>query len=771
MAVVVAVVGAGATGARRTLTVLDRFDDRAASSDVEVAGLSPDLARDPAAGVELAEVLAGVDGVEAAGVAPGFPLGVDSDDYFMVYSSPDGSLYDDLERPVVIEGRLPAPDAPDEIAVNRTAVDALGLEVGDVVAGPTLTPEGAAAAFTGDAFEGFVGPTLELRVVGIVTRGADLSGRAAATGTEAVASPAFAAAHGDEVGSYVTDVQLQTADTSPALLRRLTDAAQRHVGEFEIRVETTDGAWRDAAADTYGTLAMVVAAFAALAGLAGMLVALQALSREVFVAGRHELVARGLGMTRRARVAAASLPALLAVALGVAVGLVVAVSVSGLFPVGRAREAEVDPGLRVDVGMLAAAAGLVIVVALAWTVRNAWRGSGLAARTPRRRPSAVASRLARLGARPPAMVGARMAFERGSGRSSLPVRSAIVGAVVAVAAVTAVLVVMRSADDIAADPTRYGWAWSTVPDSLAEDPEAAAAAAAELDDVAGIGPLYFSTVEVDGEPLPAAALEVFEGTMALATIDGRLPTTDSEVALAPGTAQDLDVQLGEALLVDQPAGGASIPFTVVGTVVPPPIDDVPRVAVLTPDGLAAAAQSEPAVYVAIRYDPAVDPGRVEAQLGALDYRFTPSARPTAPSEVTQVRAVRSLLVALVALLATLGAVGLLHFLATSIRRRAGDLAVLQALGFVRRDIRRSVVWQAVAATGAGLVFGVPIGVVLGRVAWLAAMAPLDIIDDPATPFLQGALLAATALAGAAVLGFGPGWVASRRRTVDVLRSE
>ena len=771
VALVAAVLVAGTAGARRTASVLERFDDRTVVSDVEAIGLSPALAGDPGEGVALSEALSAVEGVDDAAVASGFPLGVSDEEYFMVYSSLDGSLYTEMDRPLVDAGRLPAADAPDEIAVNRGSAESLGLEVGDVVSGPTLTPGGLEAAFTTGEFEGFVGRPLELRVVGVITRGRDLPDRASNFGTHAIASPAFAATYGDDVGSYVTEVHLRTADPSPALLRRVTDASEQQVGEFEIGVTTVGESWRDSARDTYRTLALIITAFTALAAAAGLLVLVQALSREVSMAGRHDPVARGLGMTRWARVGVAATPALAAVLVGLVAGLLVGLSASGLFPVGRALDAEVDPGISLDGLAVLATVGIVLAVAGAWTLRAAWRTTGVGAGSARLQPSPVVTRLARLGARPPAMVGVRMAFERGAGANSPPVRTAVVGAVVAVAAVTAVLVVARSADVVAAEPARYGWAWSTVPDILSDDPEAAAASAGALDGVAGVGPLSFSTVEVSGDPLRAAALETTSGSMALTLVEGRLPDTDSEIALAPATAGDLGVGIGDALEVDDPGGGRPRSLTVVGTVVAPPIDDVARVAVLSAEGLAAVAQSEPAVYTAIRYEPTADQAEVEAALEGLGYRFTRSTRPVAPSEVEQVRAVHALLVALVALLALLGAMGLLHFLSTSIRRRAGDLAVLKALGFVKRDIRRSVVWQAVAAAGAGLVFGLPAGVVVGRVGWLLVVGPLDIIDDPATPWSLGALVIAASLAGAAVLGVGPGWVASRRRTVDVLRSQ
>jgi len=512
--------------------VLDRFERANDVSDVEVIGLSPDLGSSPAAGVDLAAALEGVDGVERAGVAAGFPLGITEDDYFMVYSSLDDSRYADMDRLLLDEGRMPAPDEPDEIAVNATAAAALDLELGDVVSGPTLTPEAVAASFTGGALAGFVGPSLELRVVGIITRGQDLPDRSTSASTEAIGSPAFAATYGDSVGSYVSQVGLVTDGTSEAFLRNVTDAARTEVGDFEIGVETTASTWGDATRDTNRTLALAVGAFTGLAALAGTLVVLQALSPEVQLASTHDPVARGLGMTRRARMAVATGPALLAITIGIVAGLAAAVLASGLFPIGRARKGEVDPGLHLDVVTMGTVTVLLALVLAAWTARASWRATSVSGQARLPRPSRLAGRAARLGAPPSAVVGVRMAFERNTGRATVPVRSAVLGSVVAVGAVMAVLVLAQSANAVADDPARFGWVWSTVPDNLSEDPEAAAYQAAELDDVAGIGLLGFSTVESRGVPLPAAALEALGGTLAVAVVDGRLPATGSEIALA-----------------------------------------------------------------------------------------------------------------------------------------------------------------------------------------------------------------------------------------------
>ena len=769
VAVVVGLTVAGAVGARRTATVLDRFVDETHTGDVVVAALAPDVARDPAAGVALSEALAGVEGVEEVGVQAGFPVEVGVDDYFMVWSSVDDTVLRAIDRPLVVDGRLPAADDPDEIAVNERAVEVLDLGLGDTVEGPTLTPEGAAAAFTGE-FEGFVGEPLQLEVVGVVRQGPDLSGRSTISGIGAVAGPAFARVHGATAGSYLTQVHVRTEDPSPALLRRLTAAAREEVGPFELRVETVDTLWRRDAAETYRTLAGLVAVFTLTLGAAAVIVVAQALNRDRFVAGRHDAVLSGIGMTRRDRATVAAAPGLLALGAGGLVGLGVGMAGSVAFPLGRAADAEVAPGVRPDPAVALAAAAVVVGGLSLWLLVATWRSTRPGGERPAR-PSLVAERLARAGARPPLSVGVRMAFERGAGRVSLPVRSVVVGTAVAVAAATAVLVVARSADAVVAEPGRYGWVWSTIPDNLSDDPEAAAAQASALDGIDSVAGLFFSTVLVDDEQRPAAALEVLSGDLAFGVVEGRLPASDSEAALSPSMADDLGVEVGDQFEAAGAQGGPAQQLTVVGLVVPPPVDDVPRGVVLTPDGLAATAQSEPAVYVALDYADDADVPSVEAELEALGYRFTPSTRPSAPSRVEQLRTVQPVLERLVLLLAVLGAVGLLHFLGLSVRRRAHDLAVLEALGFVRGQVRRAVVAQAVAVTLAGVAVGIPAGFVLGRLLWLGSVAALDLLDDPASPVLPALAGGAVVVAAAGLLAVGPGVVAARRRASAVLRSE
>ena len=103
------------------------------------------------------------------------------------------------------------------------------------------------------------------------------------------------------------------------------------------------------------------------------------------------------------------------------------------------------------------ALGLVIaVLGTAWVtaeVRVRRRAHG------RPRPSTTARLATTMGLPPPLLIGSRLAVESGQGRRAVPVRSALVGAVVGVLGVVACLTFRAGLSDTVADPGRSGVVW------------------------------------------------------------------------------------------------------------------------------------------------------------------------------------------------------------------------------------------------------------------------------------------------------------------------
>src|SRR5207244_2505454 len=133
---------------------------------------------------------------------------------------------------------------------------------------------------------------------------------------------------------------------------------------------------------------------------------------------------------------------------------------------GPAQAAEPSPGIEVNLAILGAgfaviAAAPLLVVAPA-AVRAAARAQGapgLAEPTAPVRPSRLGPALGLAGS-VPGSLGVRMAFEPGHGRTAVPVRSALAGTAVAVAAVVAAVVFGASFLGLVGTPHRYGQNWA-----------------------------------------------------------------------------------------------------------------------------------------------------------------------------------------------------------------------------------------------------------------------------------------------------------------------
>jgi len=106
-----------------------------------------------------------------------------------------------------------------------------------------------------------------------------------------------------------------------------------------------------------------------------------------------------------------------------------------------------------------------------------------------------------------------------------------------------------------------------------------------------------------------------------------------------------------------------------------------------------------------------------------------------------------------------------------VRRRRVDVAVLRALGMTRWQSRGIVVTQASVLALVGLLFGVPLGVALGRTLWrvVADYTPLQYV--PPVAVLALLLVVPCALLVANLLAAWPGRQAARLRIGQVLRTE
>jgi hypothetical protein len=124
-----------------------------------------------------------------------------------------------------------------------------------------------------------------------------------------------------------------------------------------------------------------------------------------------------------------------------------------------------------------------------------------------------------------------------------------------------------------------------------------------------------------------------------------------------------------------------------------------------------------------------------------------------------------------AILVLCGAASLAHLLAVSVRRRRRENGLLSSLGFVRRQLGEILFWQASTVAVAGLLAGVPLGLVAGHAIWRAFAANLGVVGVVVLPAGVIALLGAGVLVAANLLAVLPALAAGRSPAGPALRSE
>ena len=114
------------------------------------------------------------------------------------------------------------------------------------------------------------------------------------------------------------------------------------------------------------------------------------------------------------------------------------------------------PGTSVDWVVIGPGLVVVIVLVAGGAAAAAWLALGAARRTATARRSAVATAVAHGGFAVPVVVGTRFALEAGRGRTSVPVRPALIGAVTGVLGILAAFTFSHGVSDAASHPERFG---------------------------------------------------------------------------------------------------------------------------------------------------------------------------------------------------------------------------------------------------------------------------------------------------------------------------
>ena len=104
-----------------------------------------------------------------------------------------------------------------------------------------------------------------------------------------------------------------------------------------------------------------------------------------------------------------------------------------------------------------------------------------------------------------AVTGVGFALETGGGRRAVPMRSAILGAAIALIIVGATTTFASSLRTLVSSPPLYGWNWSAALNGgggVGDLPKAINKPLAEDPYIATTSDAYFATLRIDGQPVP-----------------------------------------------------------------------------------------------------------------------------------------------------------------------------------------------------------------------------------------------------------------------------
>jgi ABC-type lipoprotein release transport system permease subunit len=531
-----------------------------------------------------------------------------------------------------------------------------------------------------------------------------------------------------------------------------------------------------------------------LAALVGLIVLAQALSRQAALEAGDYPTLSALGATRRQLFELTMIRTLLVAVTGAAGGLAVAAALSVLAPFGEARLADPSPGFDFDALLLLVGAVLSIVAVLMLGLWPAAKASRLLSGNDGGRivrPSRAVTLLSASGAPPSALIGVRNALERGRGRSAVPVSSAIVGAILAVAVLCGTAVFGASLTHLTSTPSLYGQgfdAWFGTNGSGAVSQGDQLLAGIERPGIASIMAGIGSSVTINGKSVDAMAGQSVRGPLVLDVTEGRLPRADDEVVLGTKTMRELGARIGSTVRVATALTGGRAevrPFHVVGTAVLPPdfngqglgTGAVFTMSALTGDGcrgtagescLVSTLVARNGVFI-VRAEPDASG---QAALAAISRTYSSSLNvPRPPTDLVNFgEAVNfPLIFGLIVVLFGVGT--LLHLLLSSLGRRRQEMGLLKSLGMVKRQIALSVSWQTTTVAIIGIAIGVPVGIATGRLVWDAFATNLGVGAVPVvTAWVIGAVALGTMVA-ANLLAVLPAYQAARARPATMLRED
>jgi ABC-type lipoprotein release transport system permease subunit len=532
-----------------------------------------------------------------------------------------------------------------------------------------------------------------------------------------------------------------------------------------------------------------------LAALAALAVIGQAMARQTAAERTDHHALSALGVRPREFVLLALLRTLLTGSAGTAAAVLIAVLASPLTPVGEARLAVPAAGrMSLDLAVVLPGALAVLAAVTAMSVWPAIRQARLLSHPPwRPAPATVAAGRAAGQARlpAPALIGIRHAFERG--RDGQPVGTALLGTVMAVAALCATAVFGASLAHLLSSPELYGAPFQAyfssdgTPGSQAKVDGPVLKSLKADDAVKQITLGAFVEVNVNGRHVRTVAMTPVRGAALLSALDGRLPRGDRDIMLGVATMRATGARVGGSVRVtvaDPDGTPHAASFHVIGRAsLNAGSGGLGNGAVMTTSGFVsaqcppgpkqsacqAAARSGLATEVLVRAAPGA---AGKAALARHTGKYpTLTYRPGEPTVLVNFGESVNFPLLFAVALSVFGAATLLHLLLVSVARRRVEAGLLKALGFVRRQVAAAVCWQATVVALVGIAIGAPLGIATGKVLWRVFATNFGVVPVAVVEPVLIAALAVGVLAGANLLAAVPALLAARSQPARLLRAE
>jgi hypothetical protein len=699
------------------------------------------------------------------------------------------------DRVIVTQGRTANPRKPDEFVLDSATARRFGLHVGQTVTIGWISNDTGASQGAAGTFKVPRDQQLRMKLVGVGAIDVDALFQdqdSASSSTIVLFTPAF------------THKLLRCCSNDMESAISL-DGGTRYLAkvESEIRGILPKGlpftyiqaTTVDARAErTLKPESIALGVFGGIAGLAALLIVGQIVARRIRLNSDELSVLRALGAEPAMTISDGLVGTLGSIVLGSLLAGLVAIGLSPFAPLGPIGPL-LPTALRPDwavvglgVAFLTVSLGTMAVVV---TYRSAphW----VAARPGREGGSGITRIAAAAGLPPPAVTGIRFALEPGAGRDTVPVRSAILGAILAVTVVVSTITFGTSMSTLVSHPALYGWNWSDEIDGgggLGDIPAQATATRLNADPlVAAWTGVYFSTLQIDGLSVPVLGgsphARVNPPLLSGHGLDG-----PRQVVFGPATLAQLHKKVGQFVYVGGP-GASSTKLKIVGTATLPSIGVAGSSHLEMGDGALLSYKLIPpgarnifdvtvpgpnAILIKLKKGTNAHAGfaSLEAIVRKSPQTVNDGGSVLAvqrPAEILNYRTLGTTPTLLGVALATGAVVALGLTLVTSVRRRRRDLALLKTLGFTRRQLAATLAWQASVAVAIGCAVGIPLGIALGRFLWDLFAREISAIPDPTVPAVSIVLIALGAIILANLVAAVPGRIAAQTRTAQLLRSE